>query len=90
MSLTLALVAHDQKKADMAEWVIRNHEVLRRHKIVSTATTGRIVAEACTDVTILAVKKRTLGRRPADRRAHRRRKNLGAVLFHRRALADAA
>ena len=56
MSLTLALVAHDQKKADMAEWVIRNHEVLRHHKIVSTATTGRIVAEACTDVTVLAVK----------------------------------
>ena len=90
MSLTLALVAHDQKKADMAEWVIRNHEVLRHHKIVSTATAGRIVAEACTHVTILAVKRRTLGRRPADRRAHRRGQDRRTDLLPRSADAHAA
>jgi methylglyoxal synthase len=56
MSLTLALVAHDQKKADMAEWVARNHQVLRRHTIISTATTGRIVAEAAVDIKIQTVK----------------------------------
>ena len=56
MALTLALVAHDQKKADMADWVARNHQVLRRHTIISTATTGRIVAEAATDIKIQTVK----------------------------------
>ena len=56
MNLTLALVAHDQKKADMAEWVARNHAVLRRHRIVSTATTGRIVGETCPDVPVQTVK----------------------------------
>lgn len=42
----IALVAHDNCKKDMVEWVQWNWEILKDHKIVSTGTTGRMVAEA--------------------------------------------
>lgn len=43
--LTVALVAHDAMKHDLAEWVAWNWEKLLSHRIVCTSTTGRIVAE---------------------------------------------
>lgn len=43
--LTVALVAHDAMKHDLAEWVAWNWEKLLSHRIVCTGTTGRIVAE---------------------------------------------
>ncbi|MCL2562315.1 MAG: methylglyoxal synthase [Rikenellaceae bacterium] len=42
--LTIALVAHDNMKRDLAEWVDANHEVLLRYHLVCTGTTGRMVA----------------------------------------------
>jgi methylglyoxal synthase len=42
----IALVAHDNCKKDLVEWVQWNWEILKDHKIVSTGTTGRMVAEA--------------------------------------------
>jgi len=42
----IALVAHDNCKKDMVEWVQWNWEILKDHKIISTGTTGRMVAEA--------------------------------------------
>ncbi len=41
----LALVAHDNMKRDLAQWVDWNWELLLRHHIVCTGTTGRMVAE---------------------------------------------
>ena len=43
--LTVALVAHDNMKRDLAEWVAWNWEKLLSHRLVCTGTTGRIVAE---------------------------------------------
>ncbi len=43
--LTVALVAHDAMKHDLAEWVAWNGEKLISHRLVCTGTTGRIVAE---------------------------------------------
>ncbi len=42
----IALVAHDNRKADMIEWVEWNQTVLHKHKLLSTGTTGRLVEEA--------------------------------------------
>jgi methylglyoxal synthase len=48
MKLTknIALVAHDNRKNDMVEWVEWNWEKLLRHRLVCTGTTGKVVEEA--------------------------------------------
>lgn len=42
----IALVAHDNRKKDLIEWAEWNYDVLTRHKLISTGTTGRSVEEA--------------------------------------------
>jgi len=44
--LTIALVAHDQRKADMVEWALYNAEMLSKHKLVCTGTTGSLIQNA--------------------------------------------
>jgi methylglyoxal synthase len=44
--LTIALVAHDQRKADMVEWTVFNAETLAKHKLVCTGTTGGLIKDA--------------------------------------------
>jgi methylglyoxal synthase len=39
----IALVAHDNKKADLLEWAAFNVETLMRHRLVATGTTGRLL-----------------------------------------------
>ncbi len=41
----IALVAHDNRKQDMMEYVGWNAEVLARHNLICTGTTGRLVKE---------------------------------------------
>lgn len=41
----IALVAHDNRKKDLQEWVEWNYEVLIRHKLICTGTTGKLVEE---------------------------------------------
>lgn len=40
----IALVAHDNMKRDLAEWVDWNWELLLQHHLICTGTTGRMVA----------------------------------------------
>lgn len=40
---TIALVAHDNQKKDMKEWVIVNRDILSKNNLVCTGTTGLIV-----------------------------------------------
>lgn len=47
--LTVALVAHDNMKRDLAEWVDWNWEKLFRCRLVCTGTTGRMVEKTLTD-----------------------------------------
>lgn len=42
---SIALVAHDNRKKDLLEWVEWNWEVLIRHKLICTGTTGRLIEE---------------------------------------------
>ncbi len=42
----IALVAHDNRKADMVEWVEWNQALLRKHKLICTGTTGKLVEDA--------------------------------------------
>ena len=41
----IALVAHDNRKKDLLEWVEWNYEVLVKHKLICTGTTGKMVEE---------------------------------------------
>lgn len=41
----IALVAHDNKKADLIEWAIYNKTVLSRHDLIATGTTGKLIEE---------------------------------------------
>jgi len=43
---TIALVAHDNCKKDLIEWVTYNQAKLIPHNLVCTGTTGRLVVEA--------------------------------------------
>ena len=42
----LALVAHDNRKADLIEWVEWNFNILLSHKIICTGTTGSLIEKA--------------------------------------------
>jgi methylglyoxal synthase len=42
----IALVAHDNRKQDLVEWVEWNWEELVNHELICTGTTGRLVEEA--------------------------------------------
>lgn len=44
--LTIALVAHDHRKADMVDWVLYNSAFLQQHHLVCTGTTGGLIQEA--------------------------------------------
>ena len=44
--LRIALVAHDNRKVDIIDWVIYNSDFLSHHSLVCTGTTGTLVQEA--------------------------------------------
>ncbi len=39
----VALIAHDNKKEDMLEWVKFNIDILREHELCATGTTGKLL-----------------------------------------------
>lgn len=41
----IALIAHDNCKHDMLEWVKYNRETLQRHTLFATGTTGNLLAQ---------------------------------------------
>ncbi len=44
---TLALIAHDGKKADMVAFAIAHKDLLAGYRLVATATTGRLLIDKC-------------------------------------------
>ena len=55
-SKTIALIAHDNKKADLASWVERSQNTLVRHSLISTATTGQTILNLVGDLPLRRVK----------------------------------
>lgn len=43
---TLALIAHDQKKAEMVSWAMKNKDSLSRFNLCGTGTTAKLVGDA--------------------------------------------
>ena len=63
---TIALVAHDNRKSDLAEWVDYNADKLSNHHLVCTGTTGRMVEDTLaksgkTPQTLVKLKSGPLG-----------------------------
>ncbi len=44
---TLALIAHDGKKADMVAFALRFKDVLERYNLIATSTTGSLLTDKC-------------------------------------------
>ncbi|HID30020.1 MAG TPA: methylglyoxal synthase, partial [Desulfobacterales bacterium] len=40
----IGLVAHDERKQDLASWVKYNAEALSKHELYATGTTGKILS----------------------------------------------
>lgn len=66
----IALVAHDNRKPDLIEWIEWNWEILQHHHIICTGTTGKLVENALlgkvdeqkkTSITIRKLKSGPLG-----------------------------
>jgi methylglyoxal synthase len=58
---TLALVAHDAKKDDMAHFVAMHEDTLRPFALFATGTTGGRVMERCPSLTVTRLKSGPLG-----------------------------
>jgi len=50
--LTIAIVAHDQRKIDLVEWTTHNAMTLAKHKLICTGTTGNLIKKAFLDIEI--------------------------------------
>lgn len=58
---TVALVAHDAKKAALADWAHVNGDKLKNCKIVATGTTARKIKVRCPELDITGLKSGPLG-----------------------------
>jgi methylglyoxal synthase len=56
----IALVAHDNKKQDLLEWALYNREMLARHDLLATGTTGKLLEESL-EVPIVKLQSGPLG-----------------------------
>ena len=59
--MTLALVAHDAKKDDMADFVAKYENDIRPFTLFATGTTGGRVMERCPELSVTRLKSGPLG-----------------------------
>ncbi|PWJ78425.1 methylglyoxal synthase [Pseudaminobacter salicylatoxidans] len=59
--LRLALIAHDEKKADMVSFAIAHADFLAACDLVATGTTGRRVMDECPQLKVKCLKSGPLG-----------------------------
>lgn len=58
---SIGLVAHDEMKKDLLEWVTYNQETLAQHKLFATGTTGKLIVQQCPTLTLNLLKSGPLG-----------------------------
>lgn len=58
--MKIALIAHDKKKHQMIELATRYKEILSRHTLIATGTTGQLIIEN-TGLTVRRMKSGPLG-----------------------------
>ena len=56
----IAMVAHDHKKEDLLEWALYNRELLIKHDLIATGTTGSLLSAAL-DTEVKCLKSGPLG-----------------------------
>ncbi len=42
---SIALIAHDGKKKELVDWVLKNKDILKHHDLCGTGTTARLLTE---------------------------------------------
>lgn len=57
----IALIAHDEKKDDMADFARQHQSALAAFRIVATGTTGGRVQDACPQLNVVRLKSGPLG-----------------------------
>ena len=84
----IALIAHDNKKADLIEWCEQNKDILTQHFLCGTGTTARMI----TDKTGLPVKGYNSGPLRGDQQigAQIEHNEIDLVIFLRDPLAPKA
>lgn len=58
--MKIALIAHDKKKSQMIQLATRYKEILSRHTLIATGTTGKLIIEN-TGLTVRCMKSGPLG-----------------------------
>jgi methylglyoxal synthase len=58
---TIALIAHDQKKDDLADFAFTHRGLLKDYNIVATGTTGGRILDACPELSVRRMKSGPLG-----------------------------
>ncbi len=61
MAKTIALIAHDKMKDEMADFARRHQQILSGFLLVATGTTGGRVMEACPELSVTRLKSGPLG-----------------------------
>jgi methylglyoxal synthase len=56
----IALVAHDNKKQDLLDWARYNRDLLARHELLATGTTGRML-EVALEAPVIKLQSGPLG-----------------------------
>jgi methylglyoxal synthase len=56
----IALIAHDNRKQDLVDWVKRNRHILSKHFLCGTGTTAKILSES-SELPVKAYKSGPLG-----------------------------
>lgn len=58
--MKIALVAHDNKKDDLLDWVQANQQLLSRHHLYATGTTGKLISDLL-EIKVVRFKSGPLG-----------------------------
>ena len=75
-----ALIAHDNKKKELIEWVKFNLESMRKCEIYATGTTGKQLEKEL-DLALKTPSKRSIGRRSTNWRRNRGKNDRRVNIF---------